>query len=239
MRASGRRRLRRVLVVLWLVGAVVLALIVARSPLFDVDRVETNGIVRTDVVNLMTVSELEVGEPMMDADIAAAEKAIARLPWIYSVDVDRRWPGTVSIEIVERQAAAALPASVGYALVDRFGQVLERVAKVPVGLPVVMVDPGEVPPGDVVESAIGPARTAAAMPQQLWAWVDQVYADAELGVMLELVGEAEVLVGTGSNLDDKFVALSTLLTRVDLACIERIDVRVPTTPVLTRGHSCS
>ncbi len=239
MRESGRRRLRRILVVLWLVGVVVLLLIVARSPLFDLDQIETNGLAHTDFDDLMTVAALDVGEPMMDMDVATAEVAIARLPWVFTVDVTRHWPGTISIDIVERQAAAALPAAVGYALVDRFGQVLERVAIVPSGLPVVMVDPGEVAAGEIVVSAIDPARAAAAMPGSLWSWVSQVRVDDDLGVVLQLVGDVPVLVGDSSRLDDKFVALSTLLTRVDLACVNHIDVRVPETPVLTRGHSCS
>ena len=40
--------------------------------------------------------------------------------------------------------------------------------------------------------------------------------------------------GDGTDLDGKLQALETMLARVDLRCIDTIDVRVPSAPALTR-----
>ncbi len=238
-RENGRRRLRRVLVLLAIVGVVVLGIIVVRSPLFDLDHIEVGGVIRSDQNDVLAVAGLSRGEPLMDADIVSARTAIESLPWVFSAVVAREWPGTVTIDVVERQAVAALPSGAGYAIVDRFGHVVERVAQPTPGMPLVSVNADAALPGEVVEESVDAVRTAAAMPRDLVPWVASVLVDEELRVVLELTGGASVLVGSSEELSDKYVALATLLTRVDLRCVRRIDVRVPRTPVLTRRASCS
>lgn len=239
MRANGRRRLRRVLILLGIVGVVIFAIIVVRSPLFDLDEVAVSGAARTSPDDVLAVSGLQQGEPLMDADIVAAESAIRRLPWVFTVDVARQWPGTVAIEIVERQGAAALPSANGFAVVDRFGHVLERVATPPDSIPVVAMSAGAALPGEIVEDSIDAVRVASAMPHDLEAWVVEVTHDGDAGVELQLVDDGVATFGTSEALHDKYVALATVLTRVDLTCVDVIDVRVAQTPVLTRRPGCS
>jgi hypothetical protein len=45
--------------------------------------------------------------------------------------------------------------------------------------------------------------------------------------------------GSTDDLDDKVVAVETVLTRVDLACMALLDVRAPGAPALTRHQGCS
>ena len=55
---------------------------------------------------------------------------------------------------------------------------------------------------------------------------------------LRLDPRGVVRMGEGDALDQKLLALDTLLLRVDDACLDTIDVRVPSAPVLTRDASC-
>ncbi len=239
-RENGRRRLRRVLVLLGIVGVVILGIIIIRSPLFDLETVEISGANRTDVQDVLAVAGLDVGEPLMDADIRRAKVAVSSLPWIFTAEVSRQWPDTVSIDIVERQPVANLPSNGdSFAVVDRFGRVLERVANVDNGLPVVQVPAPLALPGEDVPEAVDAVRVASAMPRGIAPWVERIGVDGETGVVLDLVDNGRALVGDSENLNDKYVALATVLTRVQLQCANHIDVRVAQTPVLTRRAGCS
>lgn len=228
------------LVLLGIVGIVVLGIIVIRSPLFSLEEIEIAGANRTGTQDVLAIAGLEVGEPLMDADVAFAEEAISRLPWVFTAEVSRSWPRSVTIDIVERQAAANLPSNGGsYAVVDRFGRVLERIGALDNGLPVVQVPARAAFPGDDVPEAVDAVRVASALPRAVAPWVVSVGVDQESGVVLELVDNGRALMGDSEQLNDKYVALATVLTRVQLQCAERIDVRVAQTPVLTRRAGCS
>ncbi len=239
-RENGRRRLRRVLILLGIVGVVVLGIIIVRSPLFDLDEIEISGADRTDIQDVLAVAGLQRGEPLMDADIRRAKEAVTGLPWVFTSEVHRHWPGQVTIEIVERQAVANLPSTNGtYAVVDRFGHVLERVAALDNGLPVVQVPAPTALPGENVPESVDAVRVASALPREIAPWVETIGVDVEVGVVLELVDNGRALMGDSEDLSDKYVALATVLTRVQLRCAKHIDVRVAQTPVLTRRAGCS
>ncbi|MEJ7584826.1 MAG: hypothetical protein WKF43_12260, partial [Acidimicrobiales bacterium] len=62
-------------------------------------------------------------------------------------------------------------------------------------------------------------------------------ADAELALVL--VGGARVRVGPVDSLEPKLYALEAMLAREVPRCLDTIDVRVPTAPVLTRKPGCA
>ncbi len=45
--------------------------------------------------------------------------------------------------------------------------------------------------------------------------------------------------GNTDRLTAKLRSLETVLARVDLSCLELLDLRAPTSPVLTRREPCS
>jgi hypothetical protein len=45
--------------------------------------------------------------------------------------------------------------------------------------------------------------------------------------------------GSTAELDDKVVALETVLARVQLDCLAMLDLRAPGSPALTRHEGCS
>jgi hypothetical protein len=54
-----------------------------------------------------------------------------------------------------------------------------------------------------------------------------------------LASGGEVRFGSTDDLDEKIVAVETVLAHVDTACLELLDVRVPGSPALTRHQRCS
>ncbi len=236
-RQEGRRRLRL------LVGiASVSCLLVGgwgatRSPLLDVDGIDVEGASRTSREELVVASGIRFGQAMVDVDERGAVQAVAALPWIQTASVERRWPDSVVITVVERDPVAVAPAGEGWALVDATGQVLALLASAPSNLLALEGIAPAGPPGSVLG---GPATdllaVAAAVPPDLRTRVSAVQAGAEGGVELRLRPEGTVRLGAPEQLDEKFRATLTVLGRVDTAALATLDVRIPESPVLTRSN---
>lgn len=237
-RQEGRKRLRR-LVWMGAVAAVVLAVLAAtQSPLLDVDHVRVAGNERTAEAELVEASGLTIGEAMTGVDLGGAEDAIAALPWVDEVSVRRSWPGSIEIEITERQPVAAFgPGGSDWTVVDREGRVLAVHAAIPVDLPrIAHTQPG-VEPGVVLAELASVVAFADALSPDLAAWVERLVAVDGAAVDLELVGGA-VARAAGFDIDAELTALATVLTRIDLQCVDRIDLGVARAPALHRDRAC-
>jgi len=80
---------------------------------------------------------------------------------------------------------------------------------------------------------------AGRLPEALRAEVAGIApGDGAGSVELHLVDGAVVRLGAADQLDDKLPAVLTVLTQVDRACVQVIDVRVPSVPTVTRSRGC-
>jgi cell division protein FtsQ len=238
-RDEGRRRLRR-LTGLGVVAAVaLLALGVTRSPVLDVDRVRVAGATHTSIDAVQRATGIKRHAPMTDVDLDRARAGVLALPWVRSVSITRRWPGSVLVVITERTAVAAVLAGAdGFALVDGDGRVLERNPAPPPGYLLLANVPLAGPPGSTIgEGASDALAVARVMPESLRPKVSTVEVQAD-GVVLRLVDGGVVRLGPATDLDPKLRAADTVLTAVDMTNLCAVDVRVASAPSLTRGRSC-
>jgi len=240
MRVRGRRRLRVVVGIVALAGALLGAWwTVMYSPFLDVDHVTVIGADRTSTAEILTASGIEINQPLVEVDTHQARALISELPWVHSVTSDRRFDGRVEFTVVERLPVAALRGAEHWLLVDRDGRVLEVVDDIPNGLIAVSGSRWQVAPGDWVgETALPALDVAALLPAGLTPKVASVQSAGE-GLELLLFGGGRVVLGDTSQLEQKFLSALTLLVRLDLSCLDRIDVRAPSVPVLTRVGHCS
>ncbi len=240
MRLRGRRRLR-LLVALATVAAVVATgwWLVMRSPLFDVDTIAIEGMVRTDPAVVAKASGVSEGQPLLEVDVESARESIIELPWVASVTSDRSMTGEVTFTVNERTPVAVVPGEADWLLVDADGRVLEVVSSVPEDVVVVGGSAWAVQPGGWIgEGALPSLDVAALLPGGLRpkvASIQLVATDLELA----LFGGGRIVLGDTAELPDKFLSAMTLLHRLDLRCLDRIDVRAPSVPVLTRTAACS
>jgi cell division septal protein FtsQ len=110
-RTAGRRRLQRLLelgAVLLVAAAFVGAL---RSPLLDVDTIRVAGGEHTSAEQVRAAAGIELGDQLIDVDLAAAGARIAALPWVERAHLGRRVDGSISIRLVERAPAATVRAA--------------------------------------------------------------------------------------------------------------------------------
>lgn len=233
-RRQGLQRLR------WVIGlAAVTSLAVGvvafiNSSLFDVDEIEVSGADRADPADIVAASGLDLGQGLLEVDLPAAVASIELVPWIDTATVNRSWGGTIQIEVTERPPAVAIAAGPRFALVDHHGRQLELVDRRPTGqLPIHGIE-GSGVAGEPAPSEILPViALVEALPAETLDRVAAVAVDGE-SIELELVGGGLVLLGRGVDLGAKIQAFETLLARVDLTCLDTIDVRVPEAPVVRR-----
>ena len=242
-RAEGRRRLRFLLVAAGLVGVAVGAWGLTRTPLLDLDHVRYEGVPVDDMAEVQAAAGLRPGTAMFDLDLGAVAGELTALAWVERAAADREWPGTVRIVVEPRRAVAVLGTTEDAAfLVDAEG-VLMRPAPADAGLPRVAVEPA-VGLGEVQADALPGIAVAAALPDDLRPWVEAVTvggvdgSDARVALGLDLIGSAEVALGSGDFVADKLTAVRTVLERVDLTCLDVIDVAVADSPVTTRDEAC-
>ncbi|MCE2531610.1 MAG: FtsQ-type POTRA domain-containing protein [Acidimicrobiia bacterium] len=235
---EGRRRR-----LLWLALAAALVLLsgylATRSEMLDIDRLEVNGAVRTSPDEIIAVSGVPTGSPLIGLDLADARARIAGLPWVKDVYSTRSWDGVVRFTITERSPLAALATPSGWALVEENGRVLaveQELSGSPV--PIIGLNIAQAAPGDWLEPTQRGALTVAAeLYEPVRGAVRSVQVEPE-GYVLDLHNAGRVLLGSAEEMAAKVLAVHTFIERVNLRCMDTLDVRSPGNPVLTRRNPC-
>ncbi|MFC4943491.1 cell division protein FtsQ/DivIB [Pseudonocardia sp. GCM10023141] len=101
--------------------------------LFDVKDVTVTGAGTVPVADVLAAAAVTPGGPLLDVDTAGAAQRVAALPAVASVHVDRSWPHTVTVAVIERVPVAVFATDRGDQLVDGGGAVYP--GPVPPGLP--------------------------------------------------------------------------------------------------------
>lgn len=251
---AGRRRLRRLVGLTALAAVALAAVVVLESPVLDVDEIAVAGTAVVDEAAIADAAGIDVGAPLLLADLGAAARSVEALPWVEEASVSRDLPGRVVVEVAERTPSATVSAGGDTVLVDRAGKVLET------------GDPGTYPAhvssGPAFVDVVLPPEVATDLPAAGGAVPTEVLAAVsvagrlrqnpggqssegtptavrlEPGLAVDLAGGATVDFGDAGDLDVKIEAFRTVHARVDLACVATIDLRVPTHPILTRDPSC-
>jgi cell division protein FtsQ len=239
LRSVGRRRLRIVAAVGLVAAVAVGGVVLLKSPLLSVKRVQLDGAAYIDRTRLAgLVSELR-GTPLVDVDTGAVEQALEADPWVKRARVERDWFSGVRMDIVERiPVATFMSEDQGWRIVDSSGAVI--VTLEPGHKPLDMVtiqasSPGpDLDPGSV---ATGPLAMAAAvaprLPERLQSELDHIAVGDDGSVELVLGTEARIVLGRPERLRDKLISSIVAIDGVELDQIEVLDVSTPERPVLT------
>jgi len=238
-RASGRRRLRRLMILGAGLLAIIVAVLVALSPVLDVDRISVAGAAMTPSPEIVQASGIAEGDAMVRLDVDEATRALEALPWVDEAIVRRDFPSGVRIEITERLPIGILRFGQVEALVDASGRVLgplqlghgdlatvELVAEIPAAGR--QVD-------DDTRALLGLAEAVGSGIEGHSVAITQTDGgDASL-----LIDDAiEVRLGDAERTESKIRSVATMLDQVDLTCVRTIDVRIADQPVLTRDAPC-
>lgn len=227
-----RRTVRRI----WVLGAAALVidgLALAHSPFLDVDEVVAAGSEHVPAATIAWASGIDQGESLVTLNDEAAEERIEELTWVADAEVVRHWNGTVTMSVRERQPAAVVQTrgDLPQVVVDQEGRVLDVGGPVPPGL-VLVTGVGD----GLAEGEAVPARARDALRIALDAPRRVPGAIASVSTELEatLTGGGVVRFGSAAALEEKMVALATVLARVDMSNVAVLDLGVPGNPTITR-----
>ena len=236
VRSSRRRRL-------WLPWTALVVVVVGvgcfaatRSKLLDVDEVQVvlSGDGPLTSAEVVEVAGVSTGAPMITVDLDALAARVRGLAYAAEVVAERDWPSTVRVWVAVRlPVVSAVEPRGRVALLDAGGTVLEHVARTDPLLPTIRVDRfGE--PGSLVPRIDPLLHAAEAVSPDLGAWIVAL-SPAGHGVRAEMVGGVMVGLGLGEDYVDEMRSLATVLTRVELRCLESINVSIPQNPVVVRS----
>jgi cell division protein FtsQ len=215
-----------------LAAVVAVGVLLWAGPVLAVRTVRVDGAGTLPAGQVREAAGVDTGTPLLQVDVAAAERGVARLPQVASVEVDRGWPDSVVITVVERVPVAVVEDAGPRSLVDAGGVLFDTIT----GEPPAGVVPLDVPspgPGDDATAAGLAAITA--LPADLRTGVARVAVRAADQVSLQLRDGTTVLWGGADDAGAKARVLEALLERIaagDLDPAEVLDVSAPDAVVL-------
>lgn len=240
VRGAGRRRLRRLVGLGVVAGLALVALALTWTPVLDIERIAVDGTRRTPADAVTAAAGLRAGDPLVWFDPAAAEAAVAALPWVATVEVRRSWRGSVTVAVTERSAVAALATGDGtWLLADATGRVLATTNHLPTQVTLVDGVTASAEPGATLDEEVQAAlAVAGAVPPSLRPEVGSVQGSgADVDVLLRAGGV--ITLGDAVDAEAKLAAAAAVLGSVPPACVERLDVTIASSPALVRVPGCA
>lgn len=227
-RGRVRRRTRLTIfatVVVLVLVALGVGWLVLGSGALGARSVEVTGTTRLSTQAVVAAAAVEPGTPLARLDTDAVAERVAGLAPVRRVHVERDWPSTVRIAVVERTPAAVLMRGSAWVLVDRGGVAFDTVQRRPRGLPRVSAPVDEGPPAlratlDVLET----------LPPEVRDQVREVRAAGLESVTLRLSRGRTVEWGSAERSERKAAVLAVLLTRK----AKVYDITAPDSPTTRR-----
>ncbi len=192
-----------------------------QSDILRIREVRFEGIARATAEELLEMSPVRPGDHLLLCDTALVEAALRRHPWIASVEVHRRLPPALEVQVVERRAAALADLG-GLYLVDPRGDVFKRASPGDgLDLPVIT----GIARDEWIErrEAVEPLLSGALALADRWAErgldrrapISEIHIDAEYGTTLFAGDEGmEVRLGHGGHAE-KLSRLERVLAALD------------------------
>ena len=200
------------------------------SDVFAVRSVQVAGVQRLDAGEVERVAEVPHGESLALLDTAPIEARIRALAPVADVDVSRKFPNTVRIQVTERTPVAVLDGPDGRRLVD-----VDGVAYAPAGdsgsrYLVVKTDEPALTPENLVQIL----AVVQGLPELIRAQVDKVEADTVQDMTVLLSDGRKIVWGGPEDPEFKTKVLEVLLRDKKTRTAKTFDVSVPEAPTVKR-----
>ncbi len=227
-RDAGRRRFRRLLVVVAALSVATAAVGTLFSPLLAVHRIVVRG-AGPDAAAVQHAAGIATGAPIVFVDTGAAAAAVRRVPWVASARVSRELPTTVTVTVTARAPVAWVSVAPGVvSIVDGHGVVMAHATRPPAGLPQLGgVTRAALVGGRILPTA--PAVAAAALGPALRLRVTAVALGPD-GLIAAVLGGPQVRFGDTTALTAKAQAATAVLGAL-VHPATYVDVSVPAAPV--------
>jgi len=91
---------------------------------FAVENINVVGRAHTSRSAILEALDVARGAPILGFDLAAAKARLEALSWVRAADIERQWPDTIFVRLVERQPLAFWQRNGKLELIDREGKVV-------------------------------------------------------------------------------------------------------------------
>lgn len=235
--ALRRRHERRRRLLRWAAAvAVVVALaaggwLIWFSDVLGVRSVQVSGVDSLDPDRVRETAAIEPRTPLARLDTVAVESRVAQLERVEQVTVERRWPRTVRITVVERTAVAWAQTAGVLRAVDRFGVDFRTLEEEPDDLVEIRTSATDPRQRQLAVSAAASVISALRTDDpDLMEQVRAVTADTRDSVTLLLGGGRTVVWGSATRTEQKLQVLEALL-EIEA---DEYDVSAPEQPTTRR-----
>ncbi len=194
--------MRRATVVIGFAAVIAGVVYLFHSPLLSVRTLGVTGAVNAAVDPILERHGIAEGAPLIWTDVDGASAAIAEDPWVESVTVQRDWPTTVEVSVVERWPVAVI----GGAGVAVDGMILPESSTQ--GLPLLAMEGAAVEGRYPQQDIIGGLRFLATLRPDLAG--EATVASTPDG-LIAVVGGYTVRLGRPVDMEEKARALSPII----------------------------
>ena len=216
MRLVPQRRANRVVLGVVTVLVVIIGLSAAAywTPLMSVRSTDVEGNKAVPGVQILSAANVANGTPLLQVDTEAVAQRVAAIPSVESVRVQRGYPSTLQITVVERTPVALVVDNDKVHVLDRSGvgyltyakdETPPEIKKLPT---LHTATPG---PADPTTKAA--LRVLADLPTNLSGLVQTVSTRSPVDIELGLTRDRTVVWGDSTQTEDKARTLTALLTR--------------------------
>ncbi len=178
----------------------------SQSPFFALKEIKVQGLKRLSLAEVSRVSGLSKGTNLFRIDLRLVEKRLLAHPLIEQVEVRRRFPRTVLIEISEREPRALLLVNNGFLVLDKKGFCIDKLTSLgSYSLPIIT---GLKPDSTALGERVSRNGVLAAVLGALEAEVQPFFSEVNLADSDHIIGYSRegipILLGTSQDLPAKF-----------------------------------
>lgn len=181
------------------------------SGLLVVRSVHAAGTPLVSRAKILRAAGIRLGTPLIRINTADVARRVEQITQVQYAQVSRHWPDKVTIFVLDRTPALAVPQDGRYALVDKFGVVVRWAARQPGRMPLLAAPAG---PATALRGSAG-VRAAVTVLQDLPASLRRrtlaVRAPAANAVILDLRGGIRILWGGTDRPAAKAAELTALM----------------------------
>ncbi|GGA97351.1 cell division protein FtsQ [Brucella endophytica] len=194
---------------------------------FAIEKVDVAGNRETSEIDVLGALALDGETSLIGMSAEEARAAIARLPWVETVDVRKVYPGTVNVSIAERKAFAIWQRDKDLALIDDAGMPIVSFSGRHADLPLVVGEGAGSTAKDFVAKVAsyphlaGKVRAYIRIADRRW----DLMLENGVRVMLPEHG-AEATLAALEKLDQEKGLLSRDILAVDMRIEDRVSVRL-------------
>ena len=122
---NKKKKKKTAKIVLIIVLFITVCILLASSEIFNIKKVSVQGLDKLSDKEIVSYSNIVIGENIFKTNLAKAEYEIEKNPYVKTVEVKRKLPNTILVDIEERKISYMLQVAESYIYIDAQGYILE------------------------------------------------------------------------------------------------------------------